>query len=256
MVTANKALIAEHGAELAALAEANDAPLLFEAAVMGGTPAVKMLREAMVGDEVEAVAGILNGTCNYILTEMEATGPRRSPTCSPRPSAWATPRPTRPWTSAASTRRTRSPSWPRWRSAARPTYAAAEIEGIDADRAARHPPGARTSATASSWSPAPVQSADGRRRSACIRRWRRSAIRWPQTGGRAQRALHRGPADRPHLHPGAGRRRRADRRGGRRRHRRRDDRRAPAGVPAAGRAARSRSRRSTPAARSAAPTSA
>jgi homoserine dehydrogenase len=41
---------------------------------MGGTPAVKMLREAMVGDEVEAVAGILNGTCNYILTEMEETG--------------------------------------------------------------------------------------------------------------------------------------------------------------------------------------
>ena len=74
VVTANKALIAEHGAELAAIAEASGAPLLFEAAVMGGTPAVKMLREAMVGDEVEAVAGILNGTCNYILTEMEATG--------------------------------------------------------------------------------------------------------------------------------------------------------------------------------------
>src|SRR5580704_2091871 len=74
VVTANKALIAEHGAELAALAEANGVPLLFEAAVMGGTPAVKMLREAMVGDEVVAVAGILNGTCNYILTEMEETG--------------------------------------------------------------------------------------------------------------------------------------------------------------------------------------
>jgi homoserine dehydrogenase len=74
VVTANKALIAVHGAELAALAEANGAPLLFEAAVMGGTPAVKMLREAMVGDQVEAVAGILNGTCNYILTQMEETG--------------------------------------------------------------------------------------------------------------------------------------------------------------------------------------
>jgi homoserine dehydrogenase len=72
VVTANKALIAEHGAALAVLAEANNAPLLFEAAVMGGTPAVKMLREAMVGDDVKAVAGILNGTCNYILTEMEA----------------------------------------------------------------------------------------------------------------------------------------------------------------------------------------
>ena len=74
VVTANKALIAEHGAELAAIAEEAGAPLLFEAAVMGGTPAVKMLREAMVGDEVKSVAGILNGTCNYILTEMEATG--------------------------------------------------------------------------------------------------------------------------------------------------------------------------------------
>jgi homoserine dehydrogenase len=74
VVTANKALIASHGRELAVLAEANGAPLLFEAAVMGGTPAVKMLREAMVGDQVDAVAGILNGTCNYILSQMEATG--------------------------------------------------------------------------------------------------------------------------------------------------------------------------------------
>jgi homoserine dehydrogenase len=74
VVTANKALIAHHGARLAALAESTGAPLLFEAAVMGGTPAVKMLREAMVGDEVELVAGILNGTCNYVLTQMEASG--------------------------------------------------------------------------------------------------------------------------------------------------------------------------------------
>jgi len=74
VVTANKALIAEHGAELAALAETQGVPLLFEAAVMGGTPAVKMLREAMVGDDVRSVAGILNGTCNYILTEMESGG--------------------------------------------------------------------------------------------------------------------------------------------------------------------------------------
>ncbi len=74
VVTANKALIAEHGTALAAMAEAHGAPLLFEAAVMGGTPAVKMLREAMVGDDVALVAGILNGTCNYILTQMEASG--------------------------------------------------------------------------------------------------------------------------------------------------------------------------------------
>ncbi|MGH7023922.1 MAG: homoserine dehydrogenase [Caulobacteraceae bacterium] len=74
VVTANKALIATHGAALAALAEANGAALLFEAAVMGGAPAVKMLREAMVGDEVDLVAGILNGTCNFILSEMDASG--------------------------------------------------------------------------------------------------------------------------------------------------------------------------------------
>jgi homoserine dehydrogenase len=74
VVTANKALIAEHGADLALLAEANNVPLLFEAAVMGGVPAVKVMREALVGDDVRSVAGILNGTCNYILTEMESAG--------------------------------------------------------------------------------------------------------------------------------------------------------------------------------------
>ena len=74
VVTANKALLAEHGLELAQLAEATGAPLVFEAAVMGGAPAVKMLREGLVGDDVDAVAGILNGTCNFILTEMERSG--------------------------------------------------------------------------------------------------------------------------------------------------------------------------------------
>jgi len=74
VVTANKALIAEHGAELASVAEDHGVPLLFEAAVMGGVPAVKFVREALVGDEILSIAGILNGTCNYILTEMEATG--------------------------------------------------------------------------------------------------------------------------------------------------------------------------------------
>jgi homoserine dehydrogenase len=74
VVTANKALIATHGRALAALAESTGAPLMFEAAVMGGVPAVKMIREALVADEIESVTGILNGTCNYILTQMEATG--------------------------------------------------------------------------------------------------------------------------------------------------------------------------------------
>ncbi len=74
VVTANKALIATHGLELARLAEAQGVPLLFEAAVMGGAPAVKLVREALVGDDILSIAGILNGTCNYILSEMEATG--------------------------------------------------------------------------------------------------------------------------------------------------------------------------------------
>lgn len=72
VVTANKALIAEHGLELARLAESRNVPLLYEAAVMGGAPAVKMLREGLVGDEVVSVSGILNGTCNFILSEMES----------------------------------------------------------------------------------------------------------------------------------------------------------------------------------------
>jgi homoserine dehydrogenase len=74
VVTANKALMAEHGRELAELAESKGAPLLFEAAVMGGTPAVKLVREALVGEDIVSISGILNGTCNYILTEMEQGG--------------------------------------------------------------------------------------------------------------------------------------------------------------------------------------
>jgi homoserine dehydrogenase len=74
VVTGNKALIATHGLELARLAEANGAPLLFEAAIMGGAPAVKLVREALLGDRIERMFGILNGTCNFILTEMETSG--------------------------------------------------------------------------------------------------------------------------------------------------------------------------------------
>ena len=74
VVTANKAMLAHHGAELAATAEANDVALAFEAAVAGGIPIVKGLREGLAGDRVERVFGILNGTCNYILTVMRETG--------------------------------------------------------------------------------------------------------------------------------------------------------------------------------------
>ena len=74
VVTGNKALLAKHGARLAALAERNGVALKFEAAVAGGIPIVKALRESLVAYGVETVRGILNGTCNYILTQMEATG--------------------------------------------------------------------------------------------------------------------------------------------------------------------------------------
>ncbi len=74
VVTGNKALLAKHGARLAALAESQGVALKFEAAVAGGIPIVRALRESLVAYSVEAVRGILNGTCNYILTQMEATG--------------------------------------------------------------------------------------------------------------------------------------------------------------------------------------
>ncbi len=70
VVTANKALLAKWGLELARHAEASGAGLYFEAAVAGGIPIVKTLREALLGNRIARVSGILNGTCNYILTRM------------------------------------------------------------------------------------------------------------------------------------------------------------------------------------------
>jgi homoserine dehydrogenase len=74
VVTANKALLAHHGASLAALAEKNGVALNFEAAVAGGIPVVKVIRESLQGNDIARVYGILNGTCNYILTLMEKEG--------------------------------------------------------------------------------------------------------------------------------------------------------------------------------------
>lgn len=74
VVTANKALLAKHGKALADLAEKNGVSLKFEAAAAGGIPIVKALREGLIAHGVDAVKGILNGTCNYILTEMESSG--------------------------------------------------------------------------------------------------------------------------------------------------------------------------------------
>jgi homoserine dehydrogenase len=70
VVTANKALLARHGVSLARIAEKNNASLCFEAAVAGGIPIVKTLREGLGGSRISRVYGILNGTCNYILTRM------------------------------------------------------------------------------------------------------------------------------------------------------------------------------------------
>ena len=71
VVTANKALLARHGTELAKLAEKNGVALNFEAAVAGGIPVIKTLREALAANQIRRVYGILNGTCNYILTQMQ-----------------------------------------------------------------------------------------------------------------------------------------------------------------------------------------
>jgi homoserine dehydrogenase len=73
-VTANKALLAKHGMRLAALAEDKGVAFAFEASVAGGIPIVKTLREGLAGNSIERVYGILNGTCNYILTRMESEG--------------------------------------------------------------------------------------------------------------------------------------------------------------------------------------
>jgi homoserine dehydrogenase len=74
VVTANKALLAKHGVELAEIAEQNGLLLNYEAAVAGGIPIIKVMRESLTANSVTRVFGILNGTCNYILTRMEDDG--------------------------------------------------------------------------------------------------------------------------------------------------------------------------------------
>lgn len=74
VVTANKALLAKHGGELVKLAESKHRALNFEASVAGGIPAIKTLRESLAGNHITRISGILNGTCNYILSRMELEG--------------------------------------------------------------------------------------------------------------------------------------------------------------------------------------
>ena len=72
VVTANKALLAIHGQELAEKAEAAGRVIRFEAAVAGGIPVIKSLTEGLAGNEIKRVMGVMNGTCNYILTRMQS----------------------------------------------------------------------------------------------------------------------------------------------------------------------------------------
>jgi homoserine dehydrogenase len=74
VITANKALLADHGEELFRLAKEKGVPLKFEASVGGGIPVIKALREGLAGNRIEAIYGIINGTANYILTEMSQKG--------------------------------------------------------------------------------------------------------------------------------------------------------------------------------------
>jgi len=74
VVTANKALLAIHGQALAEQAEAKGQVIRFEAAVAGGIPVIKSLTEGLAGNEITRIMGVMNGTCNYILTQMQATG--------------------------------------------------------------------------------------------------------------------------------------------------------------------------------------
>ncbi|KUP92058.1 homoserine dehydrogenase [Tritonibacter horizontis] len=74
VVTANKALLAIHGQALAELAESKGSVIRFEAAVAGGIPVIKSLLEGLAGNEITRVMGVMNGTCNYILTRMETSG--------------------------------------------------------------------------------------------------------------------------------------------------------------------------------------
>ena len=74
VITANKALIAKFGPELFSIAEENGVSIYFEASVGGGMPSIKTMREAMIGNDILSMYGIINGTCNYILTEMSEKG--------------------------------------------------------------------------------------------------------------------------------------------------------------------------------------
>ena len=114
VVTGNKELLAAHGEEFAAADEAGG-DLYFEAAVAGGIPLIRPLRESLAGERVDRVLGIVNGTTNFILTQMSSTAGRRNRPW-PRRSGSGSPRRIRRPTSRATTPRPSARSSPRWRS--------------------------------------------------------------------------------------------------------------------------------------------
>ena len=74
VVTANKALLAEHGEEIFHIAEEHNTDIYYEASVAGGIPVIKLLREGLVGNKITSIMGIVNGTCNYVLDKMQTEG--------------------------------------------------------------------------------------------------------------------------------------------------------------------------------------
>ena len=94
VVTANKALLAKYGNEIFAAAREKDVIVAFEAAVAGGIPIIKALREGLTANRIEWIAGIINGTTNFILTEMREKA-CRLPKCSKKRNGWVMPRLTR-----------------------------------------------------------------------------------------------------------------------------------------------------------------
>ena len=114
VVTANKALLALHGPELMALAEAKGVGLLFEAAVGGGIPIIRALQQGLSANLLTSVQGILNGTCNYILTRMSDSGATfEAALAEAKELGYAEPGPHLRHRRLRHGR-TRRPSWPRW----------------------------------------------------------------------------------------------------------------------------------------------
>ena len=121
VVSANKMLLASHGEELWSCAREHSVQLRFEGAVAGVVPVIRVLQESLAAAHVERIHGIVNGTTNFILTEMARGGPSYAARAGAARRSSATPRPTRPTTSPAATPRRRWRSSPGSRSPRRST---------------------------------------------------------------------------------------------------------------------------------------